>query len=86
MAGKIKRLMVIGLGALLLALGTPAFGRADVAARKNSNHDTEGAGGGLIATVAPWARVPWANGWDGDEPPLTQGRSIRGTGEFFRIR
>ena len=40
MAGKIKRLMVIGL-AVLLVVGTPASGRADVAAGKDSNHGTE---------------------------------------------
>jgi hypothetical protein len=75
MATKIKRLMVIGLAALL-AFGTGAFGRADVAAGKDSNHDKEGPGGRVVAAI-----VPWANGW-GHELARTEGRSIRGTGGF----
>ena len=84
MATTIKQLMVIGLAALL-AFGTAAFGRVDMAAGKDSNHDTEGPGGRVVSAI-----VPWANGTSdiarSHGLPRTEGRSIRGTGEFFRSR
>ena len=83
MAGKIKQLMVIGLA--LLALGAAAFGLADVAAGKNRNQDPEGTSGRFVSAVAPWASGPF-DGPEGDGPARTMGRSIRGTGEFFRTR